>query len=87
LPPASYWKTIGEICDTYDILLIADEIVTGFGRTGKWFCMEHFDVQADIMTIGKGISSLYAPLGGVMINDKVNESFVAGTVFNHGFTN
>ena len=86
VPPASYWKTIREICDAYDILLIADEVVTGFGRTGKWFAMEHFDVEPDLMTIGKGITSLYTPLGGVIVNDKVNEPFQKGTYFNHGFT-
>jgi adenosylmethionine-8-amino-7-oxononanoate aminotransferase len=87
VPPAEYWKTIREICDTYDILLIADEVVTGFGRTGKWFCMEHFDVQADMMIIGKGITSLYAPMGGVVVSDEVNEPFAKGVPFNHGFTN
>jgi len=85
--PSAYWKTIREICDANDILLIADEVVTGFGRTGKWFCMEHFDVQADIMTLGKGITSLYAPMGGVMVSDEVAEPFKKGVYFNHGFTN
>jgi adenosylmethionine-8-amino-7-oxononanoate aminotransferase len=87
IPPAAYWRTIREICRKYDILLIADEVVTGFGRTGKWFCMEHFDVQADMMIMGKGISSLYIPLGGVMVSDEVNEPFSKGAQFNHGFTN
>jgi len=87
IPPASYWKTIREICDENDVLLIADEVITGFGRMGKWFCMEHFDVQADIMVMGKGITSLYAPMGGVIISDKVNEPFSKGVHFNHGFTN
>jgi adenosylmethionine-8-amino-7-oxononanoate aminotransferase len=87
VPPATYWRTIREICDAYDILLIADEVVTGFGRTGKWFAMEHFGVEPDIMTIGKGISSLYTPLGGVIVSDRVNEPFQKGTYFNHGFTN
>ncbi|MBW2367472.1 MAG: aspartate aminotransferase family protein [Deltaproteobacteria bacterium] len=87
MAPAGYWKTIREICDYYDILLIADEVVSGFGRCGKWFCMEHFDVQADLMIMGKGITSLYAPLGGVMISDKVNEPFAKGSYFIHGFTN
>lgn len=87
MPPASYWKTIREICDTYDILLIADEVVSGFGRTGKWFCMEHFNVKPDMMTIGKGITSLYLPMGAVTISDKVKEPFTGGAHFNHGFTN
>ncbi len=87
VPPPAYWKTIREICNEYDILLIADEVVSGFGRTGKWFCMEHFNVQADMMIMGKGISSLYVPLGGVMVSDEVNEPFRKGAQFNHGFTN
>ncbi len=87
MPPVSYWETIREICDTYDVLLMADEVVSGFGRTGKWFCMEHFNVQPDMLVMGKGITSLYMPLGAVTINDKVNEPFSKGSVFNHGFTN
>ena len=86
IPPASYWKTIREICDENDVLLIADEVITGFGRTGTWFCMEHFDVQADMMVMAKGITSLYQPMGAVIVSDKVNEPFSKGTYFNHGFT-
>ena len=56
-PPQSYWKTIREICDAHEILLIADEVVSGFGRTGKWFAMEHFGVEPDLMTIGKGLTA------------------------------
>lgn len=85
-PPARYWKTIREICDAYDIVLIADEVVSGFGRTGRWFAMEHFDVPADVMTVGKGITSLYLPMGGVLVSDEVNEPFRQGAAFNHGFT-
>ena len=62
----------------YDVLFIADEVVTGFGRTGKWFAMEHFGVEADIMTTAKGISGCYIPLGAVMVSDKINEPFGAG---------
>jgi len=87
VPPASYWKTIREICTANDILFIADEVVTGFGRTGRWFAMEHFGVQADMMILGKGITSLYAPMGAVMVSDRVNEPFEKGVYFNHGFTN
>jgi adenosylmethionine-8-amino-7-oxononanoate aminotransferase len=87
MPPAEYWQAIREICDRYDVLLIADEVVTGFGRTGKWFAMEHFNVQADIMTTGKGISGLYAPMGAVTVSDRVNEPFANGETFVHGFTN
>lgn len=87
MPPASYWEAVREICDRYEVLLIADEVVTGFGRTGRWFAMEHFGVQADIMTTGKGISGLYAPLGGVTVSDRINEPFASGKYFIHGFTN
>jgi adenosylmethionine-8-amino-7-oxononanoate aminotransferase len=85
--PAWYWEGVREICDRYNILMIADEVVTGYGRTGKWFCMEHFGVKPDIMVIGKGVSSLYAPMGGVVASDKVNEPFAKGTAFVHGITN
>lgn len=87
VPPKKYWECIREICDRYNVLLIADEVITGFGRTGKWFGMEHFAVQADIMTTGKGISGLYIPLGAVTVSDKVNAPFKEGTGFIHGFTN
>ncbi len=85
--PKKYWQKVREICDKYDILLISDEVVTGFGRTGKWFGMEHHDVKPDIMVTGKGISSLYAPLAAVIASDKVNEPFAKGAAFIHGFTN
>jgi adenosylmethionine-8-amino-7-oxononanoate aminotransferase len=84
--PASYWQSIRKICDHYDVLLIVDEVVTGFGRTGKWFGMEHFGVQADIMTTAKGISGMYAPLGAVTVTDEINEPFKNDTYFIHGFT-
>ena len=88
MPPREYWLTVRDICDRYDVLLIADEVVTGFGRTGRWFGMEHFGVQADIMATAKGISSVYAPLGTVTVSDEVSEPFrTGGAVFGHGFTN
>ena len=85
--PAEYWRAVRDICDKYDVLLIDDEVVTGFGRTGKWFAMEHFGVQPDLMTLGKGISSLYAPVGAVAVSEKINEPFAQGGAFVHGFTN
>jgi adenosylmethionine-8-amino-7-oxononanoate aminotransferase len=87
MPPKEYWQAVREICDRYDVLLIADEVVTGFGRTGRWFAMEHFGVQADIMTTAKGISGLVVPMGAVTVSDEVNEPFAAGETFVHGFTN
>jgi adenosylmethionine-8-amino-7-oxononanoate aminotransferase len=85
--PREYWQTVREICDRHGVLLIADEVVTGFGRTGRWFAMEHHGVVPDLFTMGKGISSLYAPLGAVAVSARVNEPFAAGKAFIHGFTN
>jgi len=88
VPPQSYWRTIRDICDRYDVLLIADEVVTGFGRTGEWFAMEHYDVLPDIMTVAKGISSCYVPFGAVAVSAELNQPFEAGDAhFVHGFTN
>lgn len=84
--PRSYWKEIRRICDDYDVLLIADEIVTGFGRTGTWFGMENFGVQADLMTVAKALASCTIPLGAAVVSDRVNEPFKNGTSFIHGFT-
>ena len=70
-PPKEYWKIVREICDRYGILLITDEVICGFGRTGKWFGIEHFDIPPDILTMAKGITSGYVPLGGVGCTDEV----------------
>ncbi len=72
-PPKEYWNIVRKICDTYGILLIIDEVICGFGRTGKWFGIEHFDIEPDIITMAKGISSGYIPLGGVGTTDEVME--------------
>jgi adenosylmethionine-8-amino-7-oxononanoate aminotransferase len=72
-PPKEYWKIIRDICDRYGILLIIDEVICGFGRTGKWFGIDHFDIQPDIMTMAKGISSGYVPLGAAGCTDEVME--------------
>jgi adenosylmethionine-8-amino-7-oxononanoate aminotransferase len=72
-PPKEYWRIVREICDRYGILLIIDEVICGFGRTGKWFGVDHFDIQPDLITMAKGISSGYVPLGGVGCTDKVFE--------------
>lgn len=72
-PPKDYWKIVKEICENYGILLITDEVICGFGRTGKWFGIEHFDIQPDIITMAKGITSGYVPLGGVGCTDEVIE--------------
>ena len=70
-PPPGYWEVIREICNDYGILLIIDEVICGFGRTGRWFGIEHFGVQPDMMTMAKGISSGYVPLGAVGCTNEV----------------
>ena len=87
IPPTTYWPEIQRICKKYGILLIADEVITGFGRIGEWFGSEHFDIEADLMPIAKGLSSGYLPIGGLMIGDRVTETVInKGSDFNHGFT-
>jgi len=71
VPPKEYFGRIREICDHYDILLITDEVITGFGRTGANFAVDHFGVVPDLITCGKGLGSGYAPIGAVVIHDKV----------------
>ncbi len=85
IPPDSYWPEIQRICDAHDILLIADEVITGFGRTGNWFCSQTLGIRPDIMTIAKGLTSGYLPLGGSILSDGVAE-VIAGSEFNHGYT-
>ncbi|MCB2058088.1 MAG: aspartate aminotransferase family protein [Novosphingobium sp.] len=85
IPPASYWPEIQRICRKYDILLIADEVITGFGRTGNWFACETFDIKPDIITIAKGLSSGYAPIGGSIVNERVAK-VINACEFNHGYT-
>ncbi len=84
--PTRYWEEVRRICDEYGVLLIADEVITGFGRTGRWFGMDHFGVAPDIMTFAKGISSCYAPLGAVTVSDEIDAVFKGDTHFIHGFT-
>ena len=87
IPPVSYWPEIQRICKKYGILLIADEVICGFGRLGEWFGSEHFDIEADLMPIAKGLSSGYLPIGGLMVGDRVTETVInKGGDFNHGFT-
>jgi putrescine aminotransferase len=71
IPPDGYWQEIERICRKYDVLLVADEVITGFGRTGHWFGSQHFGIQPDVMTLAKGITSGYIPLGAVMFNDRI----------------
>lgn len=84
--PDGYFKVIREICDRYDILMIVDEVITGFGRTGRNFGIEHWGVIPDIICTGKGLSSGYSPLGAVIVAEKVFEPFRTGRGFSHGYT-
>jgi taurine---2-oxoglutarate transaminase len=82
VPPEGYLKAIREVCDKYGILLVLDEVMAGFGRTGTWFACEHWDVVPDIITFAKGVNSGYVPLGGMIVSDDVfdwlKDSFFAG---------
>lgn len=87
VPPEGYFARVREICDRHDVLFIADEIVTGFGRSGRLFAMEHWDVLPDMIVFGKGASSGYIPLGGVLMRRAVAAAFAeAGQEFLHIFT-
>ena len=87
IPPETYWPEIQRICDKYGILLIADEVICGFGRLGEWFGSDYFSIHADLMPIAKGMSSGYLPIGGLMVGDRVANTLIdKGGDFNHGFT-
>ncbi len=87
VPPASYWPEIQRICDKHGVLVVSDEVITGFGRTGQWFGCETFGFKPDLMTFAKGVTSGYIPLGGVMVGDRVaNVLIEQGGEFNHGYT-
>ncbi|RZW01643.1 MAG: aspartate aminotransferase family protein [Rhodobacteraceae bacterium] len=85
VPPETYWPEIKRILEKYDILFICDEVICGFGRTGAWFGHQMFDVKPDIITVAKGMSSGYVPIGGSVVSDKVAEVIGSGE-FNHGYT-
>jgi putrescine aminotransferase len=86
IPPQTYFPEIQRICRKHDVLLIADEVICGFGRTGRWFASEHFGIQPDFMTLAKGITSGYLPLSAVMVGDRVAPVLIQGGEFAHGFT-
>jgi adenosylmethionine-8-amino-7-oxononanoate aminotransferase len=86
-PPEGYCRGVRELCDEYGILLVADEVICGFGRLGYWFGSERYDIRPDLITFAKGIGSAHVPLGGVIMTDAVAQPFMEGTtVFNHGIT-
>ncbi len=87
IPPDSYWPEIQRICDERDILLIADEVICGFGRTGSWFGSETYGIKPDLMTFAKAVTNGYQPLGGVMVSDKVADVLLSQDgEFAHGLT-
>lgn len=87
VPPAEYFPRIREICDRYDVLLIADEVITGFGRTGEVFAMSHWGVVPDMITVAKGMGSGYAALAAVVVHDRIRSVFAdSSSPFVHGFT-
>jgi putrescine aminotransferase len=87
IPPESYWPEIQRICRQYDILLIVDEVITGFGRLGEWFGSTHYGIKPDLIAFAKGVTSGYLPLGGVLVGDRVATTVIEkGGEFAHGFT-
>ncbi|MFZ8997494.1 MAG: aspartate aminotransferase family protein, partial [Ilumatobacteraceae bacterium] len=86
VPPADYWPAVAEVCRRHGVLLIADEVMTGFGRTGRWFGVDHWGVRPDILTSGKGVSSGYWPLGVMVVSGEVHDTVDRAGNFAHGFT-
>ena len=87
IPPATYWPAVQAICERYGILLVSDEVICGFGRTGQWWGSETFGTRPDLMTFAKGVTSGYIPLGGVMVGERVARVLIErGGEFNHGYT-
>jgi len=90
VPQDDYWPRIREICDRYDVLLLADEVITGFGRTGDWFALSRYGIEPDIISFAKGVTSGYFPLGGIGVSDRIAQAIDAGPqqglVWMHAFT-
>jgi len=87
IPPRTYWPEIQSICAKHDVLLAADEVISGFGRTGNWFASDYFKIEADFMTLAKGLTSGYLPLSAVMVADRVADVLAGPEVeFSHGYT-
>jgi taurine--2-oxoglutarate transaminase len=85
IPPEGYLQGVRQLCDRYKILLIADEVMSGFGRTGKWFAVDHWNVVPDLMTMAKGLTSAYAPLGAVAMRPEI-AAFFSDRVYHSGLT-
>ena len=87
IPPETYWPRVQEICSKYDILIVVDEVICGFGRTGNWFGSDSYGINPDIITMAKGISSGYIPLSGIMVGKNVSDVLInEGGEFYHGYT-
>lgn len=86
VPPADYWPAVAAVCREHGVLLILDEVMTGFGRTGEWFAADHWGLRPDIVTAGKGASSGYWPLGVCVASGEVYDTVTAAATFAHGFT-
>ena len=89
IPPDDYWPRIRQICDRHQVLLIADEVITGFGRTGDWFALKRYGIEPDIVSFAKGITSGYFPLGGIGVNQAIAEAIDSAskeTTWMHAFT-
>jgi putrescine aminotransferase len=89
-PTPGYWPAVSRLCREHDVLLIADEVITGFGRTGEWFGTTRYGIEPDLVTFAKGVTSGYLPLGGVLVGRRVRDPFwdtpAPGAVFRHGYT-
>ena len=85
-PPITYWPEIERICRKYDVLLVSDEVICGFGRLGEWFGAQHYGVQPDLMSMAKGLSSGYLPISAVAFNDRIRNTLQNGGTISHGFT-
>jgi adenosylmethionine-8-amino-7-oxononanoate aminotransferase len=88
-PGADYFPKLRDVCDKHNVLLISDEVITGFGRTGRWFALRHWNVQPDIVTFAKAVTSAYVPLSGAIVSKQIHEAILASEAdrFMHGFTN
>ena len=85
-PPSTYWPEIQRICRQYDVLLVADEVIGGFGRTGEWFAHRHFGFEPDLMTLAKGLTSGYVPMGAVALTERIARPIIENGEFHHGLT-
>ena len=85
-PPASYWPEVQRICRKHDVLLVADEVISGFGRTGRWFGIETYEIEPDFVALAKGITSGYVPLSAVVMTSRIHKVLEGGGVLAHGYT-